>query len=105
MKLPSKEPLNRDTKSLSVPPYISAKGVDNVNQSSQYSEKKNAHLHNVIKNENKLTDEQNMDEAKKVNNTFKMRLVNRIENWSPLTAKYARLSIFGCKVCIIYLYL
>lgn len=103
MQLPSKEPLNRDTKPLSVPPYICAKGVDNVNQSSQSSEKKNAHVHNNIKNENKLIDEQNMDEPKIVKNTFKMRLVKRIENWSPSTAKYARLSIFGCKVCITYL--
>lgn len=44
-----------------------------------------------------------MDETKTSNNTFKTRLVNRIEKWSPSTAKYARLSIFGCKVSIIYL--
>lgn len=106
LQLPSKEPLKRDAKPSVVPPYINANGVDNANQSTQSAEKKNAHLHNsVLKQESKL-DKQNMNEHKIVNDsTFAMRLVNKIENWSPSTAKYARLSIFGCKVNIYNLHL
>ena len=105
MQLPSKEPLKTDTKLPTVPPFISSNGVDNVNQCLQSTEKKNASLNNpVIKHDNKLDSKQNMNETKILNdNNFTMRLVNRIENWSPSTAKYARLSVFGCKVSNIYL--
>lgn len=99
LQLPSKEPLKTDTKPSVVPPFISANGVDNANQSMQSVEKKNAHLHNSIHKQESKLDKQNMNEHKIVDdNTFAMRLVNKIENWSPSTAKYARLSIFGCKV-------
>lgn len=102
MQLPSKEPLKRDSKPTVVPPFISTNGVHNVNQSPQSTEKKNAHLPNtVVKHKNKLDDEQNMNESKILDDsTFTMRFVSKIENWSPSTAKYARLSIFGCKVSI-----
>jgi len=99
LKLPSKEPPKIDTKPLVVPPYISANGVDTSNQSLQFTEKKNANLHNTVKVKNQLDDKHNMNESKILNgSTVTMRLVNRIENWSPSTAKYARLSVFGCKV-------
>lgn len=105
MQLPSKEPLKSDTKPTVVPPYISADGADNANQSSQFAEKKNAHSQNTVKQDNALNDEQNMNDPKVLNdNTFAMRMANKIENWSPATAKYARLSIFGCKVSINNLY-
>ncbi|XP_025207943.1 LETM1 domain-containing protein 1 [Melanaphis sacchari] len=102
LQLPSKEPLKTDAKPSTVPPYISGNSVDNANQCLQSTEKKNASLNNtVVKHDNKLDNKQNMDETKILNdNNFTMRLVNRIENWSPSTAKYARLSVFGCK----YLY-
>lgn len=102
LKLPSKEPPKIDSKPLGVPPpYISTNGIDNSNQSSQSTEKKNDNLHNTIKIENRLDDKYNMNEHKIMNDsTVTMRLVKRIQNWSPSTAKYARLSIFGCKVSI-----
>lgn len=101
LQLPSKEPSKADTKPLGVPPYISANSVDNSNQSSQSTDKKNANLHNTVKLQNRLDDKHNMNEPKILNDsTVTMRLVKRIENWSPSMAKYARLSVFGCK----YLY-
>lgn len=102
-QLPSKEPLKRDSKPTVVPPFISTNGV-HVNQSPQSTEKKNTHLPNtVVKHKNKLNDEKNMNESKILDDsTFTMRLVSKIENWSPSTAKYARLSIFGCKVSIFH---
>lgn len=99
LQLPSKEPPKADTKPLGVPPYISANSVDNSNQSSHSTDKKNANLHNTVKLQNRLDDKHSMNEPKILNDsTVTMRLVKRIENWSPSTAKYARLSIFGCKV-------
>lgn len=104
LQLPSKEPLKTDTKSSTVPPYISGNSVDNANQCLQSTEKKNASSNNTVKHDNKLNNKQNMNESKMLNdNNFTMRLVNKIENWSPSTAKYARLSVFGCKVRNIYL--
>lgn len=107
----SKEPIKPGTKPPVVPSYNSANDVDNTNQNSQSIDMKNAPLHNVIKQEHRLVDAQNMNDTKILNdNTFKMRLIKKIENWSPSAAKYARLSIFGCKVsiyylCIIYLFI
>lgn len=104
MQLPSKEPLKTDTKPPAVPPYISGSSVDNANQCLQSSEKKNACLNNTVKHDNNLDNKQSMNETKILdNNNFTMRLVKKIENWSPSTAKYARLSVFGCKVSNIYL--
>lgn len=102
LQLPSKEPLKRDPKSTVVPPFISTNGVQNANQSTQPTEKKNTYLPNtIVKHKNKLDDEQNMNESKILDdNTFTMRFMNKIEKWSPSTAKYGRLSIFGCKVSI-----
>lgn len=101
LQFPSKEPLKTDTKSSVVPPYISNNAVDNANQSSQTVEKKNAHLNNSVLKQASKRDKEDINEHKIVNdNTFAMQLVNKIENWSPSTAKYARLSIFGCKVNI-----
>lgn len=105
LQLPNKEPLNNDRKPLvpPIPPYINGNDIDNANLQS--AEKKNAHLHNIVKHENQLDDKQNMNEPKILNNsTATVRLVNKIEKWSPSTAKYARLSIFGCKVSINHLY-
>lgn len=106
LQLPSKEPLKRDPKPTVVPPFISTNGVHNVNQSSHSTEKKNAPVPNtVIKEKNKLDDEQNMNDSKILDDsTFTMRFVNKMEKWSPSTAKYARLSIFGCKVSICHLH-
>jgi len=107
LQLPSKEPLKTDSKSPVVPPYISGNSVDNnANHCLQSTEKKSASLNNnVVKHDNKSDSKQNMNDTKILNdNNFTMRLVNRIENWSPSTAKYARLSIFGCKVSNIYLF-
>lgn len=105
LQLPSKEPLKTDTKPSAVPPYIRGNSVDNANQRKQSTEKQNDILHDtVVIHNNKFDSEKNINETKILNdNTFKMRLLNRIENWSPSTAKYARLSIFGCKVSNIYL--
>lgn len=105
MQLPSKEPLKTDTKPTAVPPYISGSSVDNANQCLQSTEKKNGSLNNpVVKHDNNLDNKQNMNKTKILDdNNFTMRLVKRIENWSPSTAKYARLSVFGCKVSNIYL--
>lgn len=100
----SKEPIKPGTKPPVVPSCTSANDIDNTNQNSQSIDMKNAHLHNIIKQENRLVDAQNMNDSKILtDNTFKMRLIKKIENWSPSTAKYARLSIFGCKVSIYYL--
>lgn len=105
MQLPTKEPLKSDTKPSVVPPYISANGTENANQGSQFADKKNAHSNNTVKHDNPLNNEQIMDDPKDLNdNTFAMRMANKIENWSPSTAKYAKLSIFGCKVSINHLY-
>lgn len=102
LQLPNKEPLKNDIKP-PVPPYINANGINNAN--IQGAEKKNAHFHNTVKHENQLDDKQIMNERKILyDNTVAMRLINRIENWSPSTAKYARLSIFGCKVSINHIY-
>lgn len=105
MQLPSKEPLKTDTKPQAVPPYLSGSGVDSTNQCLQSTEKKNASLNNtVVKHDNKLDNKQNMNETKILDDkNFTMRLAKRIEKWSPSTAKYARLSVFGCKVSNIYL--
>lgn len=101
LKLPSKETLKTDIKSPVVPPYLSAKGVDNDNQCSQSSEKKHTNKNNSAEHENALNNQTNMNEPNILNNsTFAMRMANKIENWSPSTARYARLSIFGCKVSI-----
>jgi len=101
LQLLNKEPLKTGTKPPVVPSYSSANGVDKANQNSEFLEKKNAHLHNIVKPDIPLDDVRNITEQDISNdNTFKMKLINKIENWSPLTAKYARLSIFGCKVSI-----
>lgn len=98
LQFPSKEPLKTDAKP-PVPHYINSNDADNVNQSSQSIVKKNAHLPNPPKDKTTVHDEQKMNESKSLNdNTFTSRMVDRIENWSPSTAKYARLSVFGCKV-------
>lgn len=105
LQLPSKEPLKRDPKPVVVPPFISTNGVHNANQNPQSTDKKNAHILNSVVKPTKLDDEQNMNDSKILDDsTFTMRFVNKIENWSPSTAKYARLSIFGCKVSIYHLY-
>lgn len=102
LQLPNKEPLKNDIKP-PVPPYINANGVNNAN--IQGPEKINDHLHNIVKHENQLGNKQNMNESKILDdNNVTMRLINKIENWSPSTAKYARLSIFGCKVSVNHLY-
>lgn len=101
LQLLSKEPVKTGTKSSAVPPCTNTNGFDNANQSSQSIEKKNVHLNNNVKQENPLDNVQKMNKQKMLNdNSFKMRLINKIENWSPSTAKYARLSIFGCNVSI-----
>lgn len=101
MQLPSKEPLKTDRKPPAVPPYLSGSGVHNATQCLQSKKKKNDSLNNsgVKQNDIKLDNKQNMNETKILDdNNFTMRLVKRIEKWSPSTAKYARLSVFGCKV-------
>lgn len=103
-QLLNKEPLKPGSKPPVVPSFTSAHGVDNANQESQSTENKNIHSHNTVKQKSALTDEQSMNESKILNDhTFKMRFINKIENWSPSTAKYARLGIFGCKVSINHL--
>jgi len=103
LQLLNKEPLKPDSKPPVVPSFTSVNGVDNANQGPQSAENKNVHLPNSIKQKSSVTDEQSMNESKILNNTFKMRFINKIENWSPSTAKYAKLSIFGCKVRINHL--
>lgn len=101
LQLPNKETLKTDIKPPVVPPYISIKNVHNANQSFQSNEKKNVCLPNNVKEENILNDEHKMNEPKIFDDsTFTLRLINKIDNISPSTAKYARLSIYGCKVSI-----
>jgi len=103
LQLPSKEPLKTDTKPPAVPPYISGSSVDNANQSLQSTEKKNASLNKTdVTHDYKLDNKQNMNDTLNDSN-FTMQLVKRIEKWSPSTAKYAKLSVFGTKVSNIYL--
>jgi len=103
LQLPSKEPLKTDTKAPAVPPFISGSGVDYANPCLQSTEKKNASLNNTdVTHDNKLDNKLNMNETLNDSN-FTMRLVKRIEKWSPSTAKYARLSVLGTKVSNIYL--
>lgn len=98
MQLPSKEPLKTDTKP-PVLPYISVNGAHNANESTQSTKETNSIVNNIIKDKNILDNEQKMNESKILNNsTFTLRMIDKIENWSPSTAKYARLSVFGCKV-------
>lgn len=101
LQLPSKETLKTDTKPPVIPPYINAKNVHNANQSLQSNEKKNTSLPNTVKQENILNVESKKNDSKVLDDsTFTLRLINKIDNLSPPTAKYARLSIFGCKVSI-----
>ncbi|KAL4120805.1 hypothetical protein QTP88_013426 [Uroleucon formosanum] len=96
LRLSSKEPLKKDTKPPAAPPIISG-SVDYANPCLQSTVKKNASLNNTdITHDNKLDNKQNINETLNDSN-FTMRLIKKIEKWSPSTAKYARLSMFGTK--------
>ncbi|XP_050525025.1 LETM1 domain-containing protein 1 [Daktulosphaira vitifoliae] len=88
--------LGQDSK---VPPYFRS-SLNNNSSNIQASEKTKPQLNgsnetNTSKNDQRLEDLKILKE-----NSFGIRLINKVEKISPSAAKYARIGVFGCK----YLY-
>ncbi|XP_050440467.1 LETM1 domain-containing protein 1 [Adelges cooleyi] len=99
LQIPEKEP-TKSRPEASVPPCLSS-NIDNTNNSSRSTEKKDVKLNNTQNEKNIIDSEQRLKDLKFLKeNSFGIRLIDKIEKISPSAAKYARLGVFGCK----YLY-